>query len=864
MRRMKPLLCLLAAGISAGSFAVTEAGFHSLEPDAYYHIAFSFHGTAETKGQIVNFNMPGFLLNSHDLAGSATSQFVRVIRTWRQRENEDVRAYFNTYGVTGPVVFDGLKITKLLPKFQMKGGVELGAGERLESGRYRFQPDFSSRCSMAFRPFHSARNGRFHDPQWRMQANGEIVYRHELSGRNFLSGKVAVGVGRTTAAWALEWSHDAKSWKEFARYGKGARAKVNVPAEAFPCKAFYVRIVGRGDKGFDNGSYSLDAKTDADPGLKLFGDTSWLDAATGKIVLSGRIPQPAAKGALLGCDDPRGVRFWTCDAAWKVQREQEVPSSHVQGLCIEAAANETEAVQFVMRPDRTIPEPVVSASDLVSAGGCVIPSSCVEVLRIGYVFVDVPSDATSSPGWWPDPIFRQGVACKPLEANENHPFWVRIKVPKGTAKGIYKGTLSVSGVPGKKVRIPLTAEVFGFGLPDVMSCKTAFGFRPGTMRKTLRLGRQKDEALFRSVVDRYVKCLSDHRISVHDSQPWRRVKCTWTNPDDPLKAEPVFDWSEWDAKTERAFSHLHQNTVRVPHGGVLGGGTYENRYFGKILKWKDGEPEYEGLLAKYLSAIDRHFVEKGWADKSYVYWFDEPREKDYAFVSNGMARLKKYAPNLNRMITAGYAPSLRDGVNLWCPLTSSVHGNGEDVVRGRGDGMWWYVCCVPKSPYATEFIDKVGTEMRVWLWQTWGEKVSGILIWETVYWARGNHSIPQNPYLDPQCWYGSGASLAWGNGDGRFLYPPPRCFGKDGSWLKDGPPVCDDPVETYRLEMLRDGIEDYEYFSLLSRLDPRNPLLVVPKSVYSSLVSFTIDPEPIKTHRRRLAKEIERLVKLKK
>ena len=172
----------------------------------------------------------------------------------------------------------------------------------------------------------------------------------------------------------------------------------------------------------------------------------------------------------------------------------------------------------------------------------------------------------------------------------------------------------------------------------------------------------------------------------------------------------------------------------------------------------------------------------------------------------------------------------------------------------------------PKAPYATEFIDHPGTDLRVWLWQTWQHQVSGILIWETVYWSSptiyGNEL--QNPYEDAASWSDMGTGpktfrYNWGNGDGRFLYPPRSCFATGRS-----SPVVEAPNGTMRLEILRDGIEDYEYFAMLSRLDPKNPLLKVPESVSESLTRFTIRPEPIKEHRRRLAKEIERLGGLKR
>ena len=861
--------CLFAGAVAAmlsfDAFAVTEAGRHSLEPDAHYRISFSFHGATNTKGKVVNFNMPGFLLNSLELSGVKTCRFDRIVRTWMHREQKEVRAYFDTYGVTGPVMYDSLRVAKVIPRYTAKNGTELGEGERIMFGRYKFRSDFASRAGSTPRPFHSARNGYFHDPQWRMRSNGEIVFRHYLRGRKFLSAKVSARVVRADSPWSIEWSRDAENWKELARFEKGTGAISDLPAEVFPLDVFYVRIAGRGDKGFDLVSYSIESAIDDDGQGRVFGNTAWVDAQSGEELPSEKAPRLEAKGALLECDDPEGIRFWTCDSGWKVMREQKVPSMRTSGLSLEAAANETEAVQLVIKPRRNCAEPSINAEDLRSDKGGTIPASCVEILRVGYVFVEMPSDSASTPGLWADPLFGQGVEGRGLAAGENQPFWVRVKVPKGTAKGVYRGNLTVSGIDGKDVRIPLSVEVFGFELPDVMSCKTAFGFRTGTMRKILRMNGTKNAEAFRSTVDRYVKCLADHHISTYDPQPWRGVKCTWRNPENPDIAEPVFDWTEWDAKTERAFSRLHYNTVMVPLGGVLGGGTYLNRRLGKILKWKDGDPEYETLLAKYLSEIDRHFTEKDWAERSYVYWFDEPRAKDYDFVAKGMERLKKYAPNLKRMITAKYAPAMRDGVNLWCPTTSSFHSDGEDFVRARGDEMWWYVCCVPKAPYVTEFIDKAGTEMRVWLWQTWGEKSTGILIWDTVYWAGGRQYTdpdnPQNPYLDPQCWCDNDQALAWGNGDGRFLYPPPRCFDADGRWIKKGPSVCDAPVETYRLEMLRDGIEDYEYFAMLSKLDPSNPLLKVPANVYSSLTVFTSDPQPMKEHRRKLASAIESTLK---
>ena len=107
----------------------------------------------------------------------------------------------------------------------------------------------------------------------------------------------------------------------------------------------------------------------------------------------------------------------------------------------------------------------------------------------------------------------------------------------------------------------------------------------------------------------------------------------------------------------------------------------------------------------------------------------------------------------------------------------------------------------------------------------------------------------------------------WGNGDGRFFYPPLAAVDD----TNEGP-VFDPPVGSVRGEMLRDGIEDYEYFALLKRLLAANgaklnveerkamsDLLKVPTDVYRSLTDYNRDPAAMETHRLRLARAIEAL-----
>jgi len=332
-----------------------------------------------------------------------------------------------------------------------------------------------------------------------------------------------------------------------------------------------------------------------------------------------------------------------------------------------------------------------------------------------------------------------------------------------------------------------------------------------------------------------------------------------------------FDWDAWDQQMEKAFDEYHFNSFRCGLKG-LGGGTFMERYEPQLEGVKESQPAYALLMEKYLKGVEAHLREKGWLEYAYIYWFDEPDPKDYEFVMHGFKKLEKYAPGLRRMLTEQVEPGLVGGPNLWCPLTPNLNVEGTEARRKAGDQFWWYVCCGPKAPYVTLFIDHPGVEMRLWLWQSWAERVTGILIWETAYW-HSDCAYPdtlQNPYEDAMGWVNhveKGERKPWGNGDGRFVYPPRSLCEGDGTQ-----PVTDGPVPTLRLEMLRDGLEDYEYFVILKKLladkggevdafmrEEYSGLLTVPSDVSEGLTSFNTDPAALEGHRIKIARAIEAL-----
>jgi len=338
------------------------------------------------------------------------------------------------------------------------------------------------------------------------------------------------------------------------------------------------------------------------------------------------------------------------------------------------------------------------------------------------------------------------------------------------------------------------------------------------------------------------------------------------------KLRVKLDFSAWDKAMARGIDHYGFNSFRLDIPG-LGGGTFHARYAPELLGFREDTPHYKAIFNSYCTGVQEHLRAKGWLDEAFIYWFDEPDPKDYEFVNNGFAKLKDAAPDINRMLTEQVEPGLVGGPNIWCPVTPNYNHEAAEQRRRQGEKFWWYVCTGPKAPYCTLFIDHPGTELRVWLWQTWQRKIDGILVWQTNYWtssaAYPDPQRPQNPYEDPMGWTSGystpkGEKRPWGNGDGRFVYPPLAAADANPA-----EPVFDGPVDSIRWEMLRDGIEDYEYLAILrkflagkkDKLTAQQSkdyfaLLEVPEDISKDMTAFTKDPAPIEARRDQIARAI--------
>ena len=335
------------------------------------------------------------------------------------------------------------------------------------------------------------------------------------------------------------------------------------------------------------------------------------------------------------------------------------------------------------------------------------------------------------------------------------------------------------------------------------------------------------------------------------------------------------DFSDFDRAARRYLDEFGFNAFNL-HLEGLGSGSFYSRQEGDFAGFRQGTPEYDRLLSQYLKQIEDHLERNGWLGKEYIYWFDEPDPKDYPFVREGMLNIRKNAPKLTRFITEHRpGPEIMDVSEIGCTIFDRVDPKAVAELSAKGREFWSYLCTGPKSPWVTLFIDHPAINLRIWPWMTYKWGLKGLLVWRANYWTSSALFPPgeiQNPWADPMSYvvsYGTpfGQANFWGNGDGRFLYPPNRDPNRDKIKY-----ICG-PVNSVRWEILREGIEDYEYFVLLEKaMKAAGPakkalagraqaLLDFPAALFSSGKEYTKDPRNLLKLRRSIAELLEEFQK---
>lgn len=576
-----------------------------------------------------------------------------------------------------------------------------------------------------------------------------------------------------------------------------------------------------------------------------------------------------------------------CEQDYRIPKNaKETKIGAAEPIRIYAAKNDFESFQVAVRAFDGGIDFLSGAvvGDLTGPNGATISAENVDLRYAYYHYVANPTDKTCAVGYYPDALVPLEAGSDGLgaplgvEVGENLPIWTTVRVPADAAPGTYRGAIRLTGsVIGEfDATIPFEVVVWDFALPAKNTLETAYGMSPGNIWRYHNCVTEEDK---RAVFEKYLKIFGDYRISPYNPAPLDGIRIKWLPEANPPRCE--LDFSRFEKEMTRVFAQYNFTNFRLPFEG-LGWGTYESSAEGEIAGFKGDTPQYKAMIADYGEKLQEGLRERGLLDAAYVYWFDEPEPKDYGFVARGFGKLKKYAPEIDRMLTeepsADFRKILEENdatIDVWCPVSPAYDADEAKIEKDAGNRFWWYVCTYPKEPYCTEFADHPPVEMRIWHWQTFERGITGCLVWESTYWT-SSAAFPneaQNPYLDPMCYVSgystpAGTKQFWGNGDGRFIYPP---LSAATPGRNDGKPIFDDPVASVRWEMIREGVQDYEMLAMLKKLTENRDLTDAQRKkveeifdfspITTDMTTFSTDPKPLLEKRRALAEAIVELSK---
>ena len=557
------------------------------------------------------------------------------------------------------------------------------------------------------------------------------------------------------------------------------------------------------------------------------------------------IPETAEK-------EDADLNIWFNHTYTRTPSDEMTPSEY-KTYRMMLAKNEIEACQLIISSGAAKSGLRIEVSDFVHTNG---KSTMKSDILMGYYF-----DINGKNVIDPLPPIAGNFSTFKLDANTNQSFVIKAKSLPSTDAGEYSATVRFFDADGNEVKkVTVFAYVWNFELPEDTSCKTLMDL-DATSIYTVNAGRYALEFPGQNFYssDVYNKLVDYNPYKAYYDFLLENRICAYTIPD--IQKDGNYSGT--------AMSYMENPRVVA----FLNLGWKTDLNSGNVAN------SFNSLNGK-TDAAGNSLIDKG-----YFYPVDEPGNIAGLDKINAAGDLiKQYygadykliAPiHLNSEIgTEGnvdYFQYVSESVTAWCPkthfytsysefklnrnltykLTTRLEHNlgtfAERMAAEKlgGDETWWYVTRKPSNPELTVLTGQDAVSYRTLFWQQKLYDVDGFLYYAVNDWAVGtdpraakndNHTELVEEFDRTGAWYSKHEISAAQNmdvyGNGILLYP-----GHMVDWYHF------DPVGSLRLECIRDGIEDYEYFTMLEEIYGKDQVDDIISQFTTSLSQYKTDVE---------------------
>jgi len=533
---------------------------------------------------------------------------------------------------------------------------------------------------------------------------------------------------------------------------------------------------------------------------------------------------------------------WTDHATVKIRPNTPAKTDQTS-VSLKAARNEFEAFQLIVTADKGALSGVnVTVSDLNDGHGNTISAGNIMIYKEAYLYVNTPSTIQGATGEWPDALIPKqdeyagevrNAFPTAIGAGRNQPIWIEIYIPQSAAAGVYSGSATVTATGQNSAVVPIQLTVWNFTLPSTATLKSAYSIDYNLIPPGHGLGSfSSTDSTDINLVKLYAKANLLHRVTGNYL------------PAPYLMGNGSSDWGPFDT----IFGPLFDGTEPLPGGRLPGA---------KMTSYSMANWGHETDIP-FMRSIATHAKAKGWFDRLFEYTLDEPQTGSQwqTIIARGNA-LHQADPALRSLVTTSIQNATANGaagvIDLFVPTIrymdnkpfgldagSEVPGGGDTVGNQRskyGAEVWWYQACgshgcgfmggdpsIDPAGYYTGWpsfmVDLPAMFNRIQQWGSFKYNVQGELYYDMVY-AYGQ--------ADP--W--SSVFYFGGNGDGTLYYPgkPSKIGGSTHI-----------PIESIRLKLIREAMEDYEYMNLLKSLGEGDYANQQVARVMTNTYTWTKDP----------------------
>ena len=470
----------------------------------------------------------------------------------------------------------------------------------------------------------------------------------------------------------------------------------------------------------------------------------------------------------------------TAQSIHKFRRDAAFPGQLTGHISLSGARNEYESFQLVILPlEGDLTGMGVRASDLYSMDGGMIPQANIEIALVEYNLINWQANYVNErQGWHPDPLIPVDGPFQLPGSDLCRPLWITVYIPEDARPGQYRGQIVVSANETEQHRVAVELRVWDFQLPVESHLKTHTWDDIGTFEDFYGVKPMP--------VDWYMNfcnTLLKNRLN---------PSFAGTNYLDRSPAEGKYDFSTVEKVLDYAISK-----------GM-------SRF--SLIQMKKGAYQADELKAElqFIEAYAGFLQEKGWLDRALVEIWDEPTVLQWRQVRERAEMIKAISPDIRLQLFAGgsdpylfWEPSvsakygLLDLIDIWAP---HLLVNAPELQQ-KGKEIWTYFCTLARSNAPNFYIDAPALYQRVIPWYCWMHGVDGFEHWSTTYFWRNRHEgMPVEKKWPALLW--DSRTFHDFHGEGQLIYPGPR-----GSIYP-----------SLRLEIFRDGMEDYEYLYRLREL----------------------------------------------